>query len=569
MRRIFSNLAIARKIAIVSGTILAIFLVAVAITLVKMGDARAQFASAEADRGLISAAEKIAKEQLVQRSTQAEFFVYKDEALLEEFEASAGRADVDRKALIAQFPDNAVIQKAVSLAAEFDAKHDAAVFDKIAPAVTAGRLEDARAAEEEAKGWILKQIEQGQIVVAEVKRVADEQQESAESALAQTRTTLIVLAAGALVAGLLLSFALIRVLARPLRGLERSLADIADGDGDLTQRVDDSRRDEIGAVGRAFNRFATQIQDIVREVQQAAAHQARTAREMAGASDQTGAAVGQIAATVEDVARGSSEQAAGTQTATAKIQEMAQGVTRIAEGGESAAAVALEADEVASRGAEVIAQATRAMGSIEQRVEDAAGVVDGLGARGEAIGAIVNTIDQIASQTNLLALNAAIEAARAGEQGRGFAVVAEEVRQLAEESQKAAASISEIIGDLQQETKRAVEAMRAGREEVVAGVGQVAGAGEAFGSIREQVARLSEEVESVAATARQVATETGEVEDQIAGVAAVSEENAAAAQEVAASTEETGASTQQVAAAAQSLAADADKLAHLVARFRV
>jgi methyl-accepting chemotaxis protein len=378
---------------------------------------------------------------------------------------------------------------------------------------------------------------------------------------------------GVSVIALLLAFGMATVVVRsivgPLSALRDRLREIADGDGDLTQRVDDHRRDELGAVGTAFNRFAGQVQGIVRQVQEAARTQAERAARMSTASDEAGQAIAQIAVTIDEMARGAGDQAEGTQRVTEVVEEMVVGVSRVADGGQGAAEAAREADAAAGEGVALVEQAGAAMERIEDRVDAAARVVATLGERGEAIGDIAGTIDQLASQTNLLALNAAIEAARAGEQGRGFAVVAEEVRKLAEESQRAAASIGEIIRDIQGETGRAVEAMSAGRSEVEAGVTAVGRAGEAFGAIRTQVERVSGEVMQVAAAAQQLTSGATEVQEQIGAVAAVGEQSAAATQEVAASTEQTSASSEQVSATAQALADDAHALAALVERFRV
>jgi len=147
--------------------------------------------------------------------------------------------------------------------------------------------------------------------------------------------------------------------------------------------------------------------------------------------------------------------------------------------------------------------------------------------------------------------------------------VADEVRKLAVSTQEQVGSISAIIGEIQQHTDHAVQAMAAGREEVSVGVQRVGAAGEAFTTIRMRVESLSAEVMSVAAAAEQLEAGSGDVRESLVSVAAVSEENAAAVQEVAASTEQTSATAQETAAAAQQVAASARDLAGLVGAFRV
>jgi methyl-accepting chemotaxis protein len=453
---------------------------------------------------------------------------------------------------------------------EIAAKHEA-YLATVAEARNAAKQGDKEgaAAIVKAKVGPANQAAQGALdpfVEAQSAALASGKQEAKASA-SSARWLAIGGLALAVILAITLAFLITRSITNPLRRLREASKNAAEGD--LTIQVGNDSRDEVGQVSQAFDDMLRSFRDIVAHVTEAARTQTQAAREVADASHQSGQAVAQIAATVEDMARGASEQAEGTQRATSTVDEMARGVAQVAEGGQAASAAAQEADQAAESGTQVVEEATQAIGRISERVEDAASVVTGLGEKGQAIGEIVGAIDQIASQTNLLALNAAIEAARAGEQGRGFAVVAEEVRQLAEESQKAAASIAEIIHDIQQETSRAVEAMAAGREEVRTGVESVGKAGAAFGMIREQVERVSAEVTQVAAASQELEAGAQQVQEQIAGVAAVSQENAAAAEEVSASTEETSASSEQVSASAAKLASDAEELAGLVARFTV
>ena len=263
--------------------------------------------------------------------------------------------------------------------------------------------------------------------------------------------------------------------------------------------------------------------------------------QLTSSSDETSKAIAEIANAIGDVARGAERQV-----------RMIDEANAAAEGASTAAA---EAQTLSSGGLDAAEQATTAMVGVRDSSGEVSETIAGLAARSERIGGMVETITGIATQTNLLALNAAIEAARAGEQGRGFAVVAEEVRKLAEESQRAAKQISELNAEIQGETHRAVGAVQDS-------VKQTEDASVVVEQARTTFAAIGKSVSDINTRLEQLATATTDV-------AAVAEQSSAAAQQVSASSQQTSASSDEVASSARALAGTAQDLEELVSRFNI
>lgn len=294
------------------------------------------------------------------------------------------------------------------------------------------------------------------------------------------------------------------------------LRDIAEGEGDLTSRLDCSQHDELGELAGCFNRFVEKLQGIILQIHQ-------NSLKVADASATLNSTANQIAA-------GSVEVASQAGTVATSSEEMAATSGDIAQNCLYAADSAKRAIEAANNGSAIVLHTAEAMGKITLRVRESARTIGNLGARSDQIGAIIGTIEDIADQTNLLALNAAIEAARAGEQGRGFAVVADEVRALAERTARATREIGEMIKSIQSETRNAVHAMDEGVKEVEQSTVEAERSGQALETIVHQINSLAMQVNQMATAAEEQSATTTEITNNIQNIHDVVAKNAQDAQ---------------------------------------
>jgi len=311
--------------------------------------------------------------------------------------------------------------------------------------------------------------------------------------------------------------------------------------GDMTIDLDYDTPDEFGKIARSYNDTLGKIRNITAEIQKIADELTNSAHTMYTGVHESAQVVNSIAVSINDIAELSISQNKNVDTAASALDNIVSGVNNVADLAKQTAEKASDVGNTVSQGLNGINTIAQHMDRIETMVSSSAEQVDTLGHRSEEIGQIVETIVSISGQTNLLALNAAIEAARAGEHGRGFAVVAEEIRKLAEDSQEAAQHIAELIGSIQDETKKAVDAMHNGNNGVRKGTEVVKEAMAEFSQVTnmvdnmvDQMARVARHIENVSAQSEQVVRATTSVSkdsDKIAGetqqVSAASEEQSA------------------------------------------
>jgi methyl-accepting chemotaxis protein len=274
-------------------------------------------------------------------------------------------------------------------------------------------------------------------------------------------------------------------LTRSVKNVSDSLRDIAQGEGDLTKRVQQQGNDEIGEMVRWFNVFIDKLQSAVSGV-------IAVSTPLAHAGER----LNQVA---EISAHNSSEQQYSTNALMSAMNELILSVGNIAENAAATATATRDTDLESKRGTAKVADAVASINDLATEITQAADVIGRLQKDADNVGVILDVIKNIAEQTNLLALNAAIEAARAGEQGRGFAVVADEVRTLASRTQQSTQEIQQVIQNLREASKDAVEVMTRSQQRAHVSVDQAEAAGSTLAAISSRVASIDDMSHQIAA----------------------------------------------------------------------
>ncbi|RYU46388.1 methyl-accepting chemotaxis protein [Aliivibrio finisterrensis] len=299
---------------------------------------------------------------------------------------------------------------------------------------------------------------------------------------------------------------------RELGTVSEALADIANGEGDLTVRINVKSDDEVGKLAENFNQFVSRLHTMASNLRSITLELNRSAADSAESALQRSQNIRH-------------QQDEITMVATA-VTEMASATQEIAGNAENTAKSAEQAVTLTQEGHSQADQSQTSIGNLAREVNSAVGIIEDLNGHAQKISSILATIRSIAEQTNLLALNAAIEAARAGEQGRGFAVVADEVRVLSQRTHTSTEEIQSMIETLQSTTQEAVSVMSDGHHLAETSVKDVDKAGMSIENIAAQINVISDMATQIASAAEEQSSVTAEISRNTEGVQEVANQMA-------------------------------------------
>ncbi|MEB0044142.1 MULTISPECIES: methyl-accepting chemotaxis protein [unclassified Pseudomonas] len=364
--------------------------------------------------------------------------------------------------------------------------------------------------------------DQGNTIVTLSDQLYQFQLDRRDAESAQARTLQLISTLLALLVGVIAAIVITRQITGPLRDTMTVVERIAGGD--LSQDVKVTRRDELGVLQQGIGRMGVTLRDLISGIRDGVTQIASAAEELSAVTEQTSAGV-------------NSQKIETDQVATA-MHEMTATVQEVARNAEEASRAAADADGQAREGDKVVNEAIAQIERLAIEVARSTEAMSVLQKESDKIGSVMDVIKAVAEQTNLLALNAAIEAARAGEAGRGFAVVADEVRGLAQRTQKSTEEIEGLVAGLQNGTQHVSAVMNNSRTLTDSSVALTRKAGVSLENITRTVSNIQAMNQQIAAAAEQQSAVAEEISRSIVNVRDVSEQTAAASDETAASSVE-------------------------------
>jgi methyl-accepting chemotaxis protein len=478
--------------------------------------------------------------------------------------------------------------------------------------------------QKDASSWVKNSTEALEVADHENRSILDARKQSNDTAAAYTKSFSVGATFIALILGAFIAIRTARSISGPITQL-MTVAHNIGNNGDLDQviDIDTKRQDEIGELGRtfekmviyfkemaavseaiasgdlaveveprskrdtlgnAFQQMVRSLRNLVRSVRDLASQVASASNQVAGASDesakvslQASSAIDEVTSTmhemsvnVQNMVKSTQTQASSVSETSASIDQMVASIQRVADTAKVLLDISNRSREEVHSGITTMDKATEGLNKINTTIRSSGQIIDALGQRADDIGKIIEVIDDLAEQTNLLALNAAIEAARAGEHGLGFAVVADEVRKLAEKSAQSTKEISELIQSIQKEARKAVENMDQSTTIVNEGLelgGELNGALRKISNVVTEVYKFAQEIGAATNEqshgSSQIARATTRLNEITHEINSAVEEQASGAQAVVKAMERMRELVQQSTSGSTELAASAEQMSKM------
>ncbi|MFS0785071.1 methyl-accepting chemotaxis protein [Shouchella sp. 1P09AA] len=373
----------------------------------------------------------------------------------------------------------------------------------------------------------------------------------------------------AILIGMIIIYFLVTSINTPIQRLIHASERMAEGNLSIPYVVNARQTDEIGRLGRSFEKMRASLVLMITNIQAKSTDLSQSAYTLTSITNENMSATEQITEAVQEVANGVEKQSVSVRQSEQVASAMSSDVNHVVKKTNHIHKTTDHAALTVHKGNEAITTAIEQMTQIKDTVKQLSLHIDTLGNRSKEIEEVTETIKGIATQTNLLALNAAIEAARAGEHGRGFSIVADEVRKLSDMTAASTETISELVQSVQQDTKRTIEQMDQSTNQVNKGIEVVQTAGQSFGEIQTFVQDVAIEVNESAKNVASLGQDSQAFVTTFQDLSSISEQASASMQNISASTEEQLASMEEIAASVEQLGEVANNLKQLTSQFHV
>lgn len=295
----------------------------------------------------------------------------------------------------------------------------------------------------------------------------------------------------------LLIYVCLNKLYQPIIALKSTIQDLAQGNGDLTQRLEVTSKDDLGQIAEGVNTFISNLQAIMLEISQSTTHISSGIEQLRSQTEHNNTVL--------------IDHASETDQVVVAVTEMSSTADSVAQSAAQSATFTQKSTDEAHQSKNVVEGAVSGVADLVNEVEAMALNIQTMNEDTHKISSVLSVIGEIADQTNLLALNAAIEAARAGEQGRGFAVVADEVRTLAARTQQSTSEINEMLTRLRSGADTVVRAMDATKSSCQQTADTTASVNDSLDSMTNSVMQINDLGIQIATAAEEQSSVTEEI----------------------------------------------------------